>query len=150
MQVVVDKTPGDKVYMPDHPDANADGYLEMPNVNIITEMVDMVAATRSYEANLTAFVHLSRCLKMPWRFNMKIINNNIGNYNPYAINKAYNTNVTSKAEFPDVGEKISKEEKDFFTDLYPENKTEIVDYHFYKKSGKLSGVTKGSLFDRRG
>mgnify|MGYP000885600084 FL=1 len=55
MQVVVDKTPGDKVYMPDHPDANADGYLEMPNVNIITEMVDMVAATRSYEANLTAF-----------------------------------------------------------------------------------------------
>ncbi|HPN36881.1 MAG TPA: flagellar basal body rod protein FlgC [Melioribacteraceae bacterium] len=55
MEVVEDRTPGDKVYMPDHPDANSEGYLEMPNVNIVTEMVDMVAATRSYEANLTAF-----------------------------------------------------------------------------------------------
>ncbi|MFH0734134.1 MAG: flagellar basal body rod protein FlgC [bacterium] len=55
MKVVNDNTPGDKVYMPDHPDSNKDGYLDMPNVNIVTEMVDMVAATRSYEANLTAF-----------------------------------------------------------------------------------------------
>ncbi len=55
MKVVKDGSPGDKVYMPDHPDANSEGYLEMPNVNIVTEMVDMIAATRSYEANLTAF-----------------------------------------------------------------------------------------------
>jgi flagellar basal-body rod protein FlgC len=45
---------GDLVYMPDHPDANSSGYVQMPNVNIITEMVDMIAATRSYEANLTS------------------------------------------------------------------------------------------------
>jgi len=40
--------------MPDNPDANAEGYVEESNVNIVTEMVDMISATRSYEANLTA------------------------------------------------------------------------------------------------
>ncbi|MGE5400390.1 MAG: flagellar basal body rod protein FlgC [Ignavibacteriales bacterium] len=50
-----DSKSGDVVYMPEHPDADTDGYVHMPNVNIITEMVDMIAATRSYESNLTAF-----------------------------------------------------------------------------------------------
>jgi len=51
----IDTKAGDVVYMPDHPDADENGYLQMPNVNIVTEMVDMISATRSYEANLTAF-----------------------------------------------------------------------------------------------
>ncbi len=55
MRVIEDTTPGDKVFMPDHPDSDKEGYLDMPNINIVTEMVDMIAATRSYEANLTAF-----------------------------------------------------------------------------------------------
>ena len=42
------------VYNPGHPDANADGYVQMPNVNVVTEMVDMISATRAYEANVTA------------------------------------------------------------------------------------------------
>ncbi len=42
------------VYEPDHPDANEDGYVEYPNVNIIEEMTDLISATRSYEANSTA------------------------------------------------------------------------------------------------
>jgi len=50
-----DKTPGDKVYMPENPNADKDGYVQLSNVNIITEMTDMIVATRSYEANLTAF-----------------------------------------------------------------------------------------------
>jgi len=54
-EVVSDKSQGELVYLPDHPDANKDGYVQMPNVNVITEMVDMIAASRSYEANLTAF-----------------------------------------------------------------------------------------------
>ncbi len=54
-EVVSDSSPGELVYMPDHPDANKDGYVQMPNVNVITEMVEMIAASRSYEANLTAF-----------------------------------------------------------------------------------------------
>lgn len=51
---LIDSSTGEIVYMPEHPDANSDGYLERSNVNIITEMTDMIAATRSYEANLTA------------------------------------------------------------------------------------------------
>jgi flagellar basal-body rod protein FlgC len=54
-QQVSDKREGDIVYMPDHPDADADGYVRMSNVNVITEMTDMIAATRTYEANLVAF-----------------------------------------------------------------------------------------------
>ena len=43
------------VYEPSHPDANADGYVAYPNVNVVTEMVDLIAASRAYEANVTAF-----------------------------------------------------------------------------------------------
>jgi flagellar basal-body rod protein FlgC len=50
-----DTTQGDIVYMPEHPDANKDGYVQLSNINTINEMIDMIAATRSYEANLTAF-----------------------------------------------------------------------------------------------
>ena len=52
---LTDNSEGELVYMPDHPDANEDGYVSMPNVNIVTEMVDMISASRSFEANLTAF-----------------------------------------------------------------------------------------------
>ncbi|MCL6471324.1 MAG: flagellar basal body rod protein FlgC [Firmicutes bacterium] len=41
------------VYNPSHPDADANGYVAMPNINIVTEMVNMVAAQRAYEANVT-------------------------------------------------------------------------------------------------
>lgn len=44
---------GKLVYDPGHPDANADGYVELPNVNIVNEMVDMITASRAYEANVT-------------------------------------------------------------------------------------------------
>ena len=49
----VDDTAGKLVYDPGHPDANADGYVELPNVDIVTEMVDMITASRAYEANVT-------------------------------------------------------------------------------------------------
>jgi len=44
-----------KAYDPDHPDADEDGYVYYPNVNIVTEMTDLIDASRSYEANATAF-----------------------------------------------------------------------------------------------
>ena len=50
-----DTTPYQLVYDPTNPDANAEGYVEMPNVDITQEMVDMISAYRSYEANVTAF-----------------------------------------------------------------------------------------------
>jgi flagellar basal-body rod protein FlgC len=50
-----DTTPYELVYNPSHPDADEDGYVRMPNVDITQEMVDMISAYRSYEANVTAF-----------------------------------------------------------------------------------------------
>lgn len=47
--------PMNKVYDPSHPDADENGYVTYPNVNIITEMTNLIDATRSYEANSTAF-----------------------------------------------------------------------------------------------
>lgn len=44
-----------KAYDPSHPDADADGYVYYPNVNIVTEMTNLIDASRSYEANATAF-----------------------------------------------------------------------------------------------
>ena len=54
VQIAEDDTPGPLVYDPGHPDANAEGYVQKPNVNIVTEMVDMITAQRAYEANATA------------------------------------------------------------------------------------------------
>lgn len=52
--IVEDKTPYKKVYQPSHPDADENGFVELPNVDILKEMVDMMSATRAYEANVTA------------------------------------------------------------------------------------------------
>ena len=53
--IVEDPTPLRRVHEPGHPDADADGYVTRPNVDAVTEMVDMVAATRAFQANVTAF-----------------------------------------------------------------------------------------------
>lgn len=49
-----DREPFKQVYNPTHPDANEAGFVEMPNVDPLQEMVDLMSATRSYEANVTA------------------------------------------------------------------------------------------------
>jgi flagellar basal-body rod protein FlgC len=51
--ITADRTPGEQVYNPQHPDAGADGLVQMPNVNLSYEMVDLITASRSYEANLS-------------------------------------------------------------------------------------------------
>lgn len=51
--ITSDPTPGQQVYNPQHPDAGPDGNVLMPNVNLSYEMVDLITATRAYEANLT-------------------------------------------------------------------------------------------------
>lgn len=51
------------VYDPTHPDANEDGYVKMPDIEIINEMVDMMAATRAYEANTVAIASAKRMVK---------------------------------------------------------------------------------------
>jgi flagellar basal-body rod protein FlgC len=52
--IVEDQTPLKRVYDPGHPDADAQGYVAMPNVDTVTEMVDLISASRAYEANVTA------------------------------------------------------------------------------------------------
>ncbi len=49
-----DFTPGELVYKPEHPFADAQGYVHMPNVNMMREMVNVMSASRAYEANVTA------------------------------------------------------------------------------------------------
>ncbi len=51
--VVPDETPFQQIFDPSHPDADASGYVRMPNVDIARENVDMIAASRAYEANIT-------------------------------------------------------------------------------------------------
>lgn len=55
LSVVEDPSPLPSIYDPTHPDAGPDGYVLMPNVNPVVEMVDLITATRAYEANATVF-----------------------------------------------------------------------------------------------
>ncbi len=86
---------------------------------------------------------------------MRISTNTIGNYGPQISKGVQKKAKTSETfQLPNansVGSKkeISPDEKKFFVDLYPNNKTEI-ENHFYSKSGKMSGVKVGSLFNKRG
>lgn len=59
-KILQDEEPPKLVYKPSHPDAREDGYVAMPNINVIEEMVDMMNATRSYEANTTVIQSAKR------------------------------------------------------------------------------------------
>jgi len=52
VKIIEDPTPGRMIYDPEHPDANDDGYVEMPNIEMVQEMINMMGASRSYEANV--------------------------------------------------------------------------------------------------
>ena len=52
--IVEDQTPLKSIYDPGHPDADKNGYVTMPNVNSVTEMTDLIASSRAYEANVTS------------------------------------------------------------------------------------------------
>ncbi len=53
-EITTDATPGSRAYDPTNPDADANGYVTYPNVDIVVEMTNMLSATRSYEANLAS------------------------------------------------------------------------------------------------
>lgn len=53
-QILEDPRPFKLKYDPSHPDADEEGYVRLPNVEIVTEMVDLISASRAYEANVTA------------------------------------------------------------------------------------------------
>jgi flagellar basal-body rod protein FlgC len=53
-EIAEDQSPFRLEYRPKHPDANDEGYVELPNVSVMTEMVNMIDASRAYEANIQA------------------------------------------------------------------------------------------------
>lgn len=59
-EIITDTREGARVYDPTHPDADADGYVIHPNVDIVVEMTNMLSATRSYEANLATVEAIKR------------------------------------------------------------------------------------------
>ena len=59
-RIIKDTSPLREVYNPAHPDANADGYVSYPNINLAVEMSDMISAQRAYEANVAVIVSRSR------------------------------------------------------------------------------------------
>ena len=54
-RITKDARPGPAIFKPGHPDADANGMVQLPNVNIYEEMADMIVASRTYEANLAVF-----------------------------------------------------------------------------------------------
>lgn len=74
---------------------------------------------------------------------MKITTNSIGNYSVVNHGTLNNANKIKKPE-------VTQEEKKFFANLYPEKQKEILSYEFYNAKGKVTGVTIGSIIDRRG
>jgi len=85
---------------------------------------------------------------------MKISTNQIGNYSPALIQK---NNPPAQKQEPVQAEApkqdsavLSTKEKQFFAKMYPDKQNEIMDYHFYQRSGKMSGVSIGTIIDRRG
>ena len=85
---------------------------------------------------------------------MKISTNPIGNYSTALIQKntqgvSKSSSVqTEKLQAPQAS--LTSKEKQFFVNMYPNNSNEVMDYHFYEKSGKMSGVSLGTIIDRRG
>jgi flagellar basal-body rod protein FlgC len=54
VRIIEDQSPPLMKYDPNHPDADNNGYVALPNINLMEEMVNLISATRSYEANVTA------------------------------------------------------------------------------------------------
>lgn len=53
-EITEDQTPGEKIYDPNHPDADASGYVTLSNVKVVQELTDIMATSSAYEANITA------------------------------------------------------------------------------------------------
>jgi len=72
-----------------------------------------------------------------------------GNYTK--VNPKPRTYSASSAPEKFIGnDRIDSREKKFFANMFPENKEEIMSYHFYEKTGKMNGIKIGSNYDRRG
>lgn len=67
MAVTMDKRPLKQVYEPGHPDANAEGYVSYPDINVVEEMANLMSAQRNYEANVTTVEPSRACTTRLWK-----------------------------------------------------------------------------------
>ena len=85
---------------------------------------------------------------------MRVTTNSIGNYFPQLTRKITNVapkeSVQKTSQTESTQQLLSQKEKEMFVKMYPQQKSEIMEYHYYQKNGVMSGVTVGSLLDRRG
>lgn len=81
---------------------------------------------------------------------MAVTMNSVGNYSAYALSSAKNNRANVKSVSEIQPENINSEEKKFFADMYPANRTEIMEYYYYEKSGRMNGISLGTNLDRRG
>jgi hypothetical protein len=85
---------------------------------------------------------------------MRVTTNSIGNYFPQLTRKVANVapkeNVQKATQTESTQQLLSRKEKEMFVKMYPQQKSEIMEYHYYQKNGVMSGVSVGSLLDRRG
>lgn len=80
---------------------------------------------------------------------MKITTNPIGNYSLGSVRKVQSA-PKMKETLPAEENSLTNTEKEYFAKAYPNQKTEIMKYHFYNAEGKYSGVAVGNNIDRRG
>jgi hypothetical protein len=80
---------------------------------------------------------------------MAVSMNSIGNYSAYGLNNA-KSNKTNIKDSVAQSESINPDEKKFFAEMYPAKQNEIMEYYYYERSGKMSGISVGTNIDRRG
>ena len=71
MAVVEDQNPAKMVYQPGHPDADTNGFVAMPNINVVTTMTDLMSASRLYQANVTALESARRMIDDAQRISIR-------------------------------------------------------------------------------
>ena len=81
---------------------------------------------------------------------MAVSMNSIGNYNAYGLSAGKNNKTELKNSVAAQSDNLNNEEKKFFADMYPSCKSEIMDYHYYEKSGRMNGISVGTNIDKRG
>jgi hypothetical protein len=81
---------------------------------------------------------------------MAVSMNSIGNYTAYGLNTARSNKIKIENASASQIENINNDEKKFFAEMYPAKQTEIMEYYYYEKSGKMNGISVGTNLDRRG
>ncbi|MDP2365508.1 MAG: hypothetical protein Q8M94_17285 [Ignavibacteria bacterium] len=81
---------------------------------------------------------------------MAVSMNSIGNYTAYGLNSERSNKSNVKNALLLQGESINTDEKKFFAEMYPAKQTEIMEYYYYEKSGRMNGISVGTNIDRKG